>query len=120
MAKVKIVNMMFYGFHGMYEYEREQVQKFYFDVEATTKDDKVVESDDVADTVDSSALYAAAKEACENKRFHLLQALAGHIGDRLINQHPVIAEVKVTIRKQSVPIPGPLDYVQIEVVRKAK
>ncbi|MBR2142919.1 dihydroneopterin aldolase [Anaerovibrio sp.] len=120
MAKVKIVNMMFYGFHGMYEYEREQGQKFYFDVEATTKDDKVVESDDVADTVDSSALYAAAKEACENKRFHLLQALAGHIGDRLINQHPVISEVKVTIRKQSVPIPGPLDYVQIEVVRKAK
>ena len=44
---------MFYGFHGMYEYEREQGQKFYFDVEATTKDDKVVESDDVADTVDS-------------------------------------------------------------------
>ena len=34
--------MMFYGFHGQYEYEREQGQKFYFDVEVTTKNDKVV------------------------------------------------------------------------------
>jgi len=119
-AKIKIVNMMFYGFHGMYEYEREQGQKFYFDVEVTTRNDKVVESDDVADTIDSSTIYAATKEAVENKRFHLLQALGGHIGDKLIAQHPVVDEVKVTIRKQYVPIPGPLDYVQIEVVRKAE
>jgi dihydroneopterin aldolase len=33
MAKVRILNMMFYGFHGVYEYEREQGQKFYIDVE---------------------------------------------------------------------------------------
>ena len=33
MARISIKNMMFYGFHGIYEYEREQGQKFFIDVE---------------------------------------------------------------------------------------
>ena len=41
MATVSIKNMMFYGFHGVYEYEREQGQKFFLDVTCETKDDKV-------------------------------------------------------------------------------
>ena len=45
MSKIKIVNMMFYGFHGIYEYEREQGQKFYLDVEMETKDQRAAESD---------------------------------------------------------------------------
>ncbi|WP_296731262.1 dihydroneopterin aldolase [Anaerovibrio sp.] len=120
MAKIKIVNMMFYGFNGLYEYEREQGQKFYFDVEVTTKNDKVVETDNLDDTIDSGAIYAVVKDAVANKRFRLLQALGGHIGDKLLAQYSVIAEVKVTIRKPNVPISGPLDYVQIEIVRKAQ
>ncbi|MBQ3971601.1 MAG: dihydroneopterin aldolase, partial [Selenomonadaceae bacterium] len=38
MAKIRIHNMMFYGFHGIYEYEREQGQKFYIDVEVEMDD----------------------------------------------------------------------------------
>ena len=120
MAKIRILNMMFYGFHGQYEYEREQGQKFYFDVEVNTKNDRVVESDDVADTINSSTIYSIVKDAVENKKFHLLQALAGHIGDKLIASNPVVAEVKITIRKQNVPISGALDCVEVEVVRKAE
>jgi len=119
-AKIKIINMMFYGFHGQYEYEREQGQKFYFDVEVTTKNDKVVESDSIEDTINSSTIYSTVKDAVENKKFHLLQALGGHIGDKLIAQNPVVAEVMVRIRKQYVPISGALDYVEVEVVRKAE
>jgi len=118
-AKIRINNMMFYGFHGQYEYEREQGQKFYFDVEVTTKNDKVVDSDDVADTINSSTIYSIVKDAVENKKFHLLQALGGHIGDKLIAHSDVVAEVKVTIRKQYVPISGALDFVEVEVIRKA-
>ena len=59
MAKIRLVNMMFYGFHGTYEYERELGQKFYFDVEAVTKDDSVVEDDENNDGVHSTSIYAA-------------------------------------------------------------
>ena len=56
MAKIKLVNMMFYGFHGTYEYERELGQKFYFDVEAVTKDDSVVDDDESTDGVHSTSI----------------------------------------------------------------
>ena len=44
MVKVRIHNMMFYGFHGYYEYEREQGQKFFFDVELKIEDDKAMDT----------------------------------------------------------------------------
>ena len=34
---------MFYGFHGIYEYEREQGQKFFVDVALVTKDNRTAE-----------------------------------------------------------------------------
>ena len=62
MAKIRIHNMMFYGFHGVYEYEREQGQKFYIDVEVETRDDKVAETDALSDGVDTAAIYDIVKD----------------------------------------------------------
>ena len=47
---------MFYGFHGVYEYEREQGQKFYFDVEIETLDDRASDTDNIRDGVDYAAV----------------------------------------------------------------
>ena len=65
MAKASIKNMMFYGFHGVYEYEREQGQKFYIDMEVETKDDKVVETDKIEDGVDMAAIYDVVKDVTD-------------------------------------------------------
>ena len=94
MAKIRIHNMMFYGFHGVYEYEREQGQKFYIDVEVETKDDKVAETDSLSDGVDTAAIYDIVKDVTENKRFQLLLALGAHIGDRLIAKYAHFASVQ--------------------------
>ena len=81
MAKIKINNMMLYGFHGIYEYEREQGQKFYIDVEMETANDDACGSDNLDDAVDSARVYDLVKDAVENKRFRLLMALGAHVGD---------------------------------------
>ena len=120
MTKVRIHNMMFYGFHGYYEYEREQGQKFFFDVELTTHDDRAIDTDNLNDGVDSARVYDIVKEATENQRFQLLAALGGHIADKLLERMAHIDEVTVRIRKPSVPISGPIDYVEVEVTRNRK
>ncbi|MBR1728387.1 MAG: dihydroneopterin aldolase [Selenomonadaceae bacterium] len=120
MVKVRIANMMFYGFHGYYEYEREQGQKFFFDVELMMEDDKAADTDSLNDGVDTARVYDIVKEVTENKRFQLLAALAGHIADRLLAKFPHIDEASVRVRKPSVPIAGPIDYVEVEVIRKQK
>ena len=120
MAKASIKNMMFYGFHGVYEYEREQGQKFFLDVTCETKNDRVVESDAIEDGVDIAAVYDIVKDVTENKRFTTLSALGGHIGDKLLKKYPHFAAVTVTTRKPNVPISGSLDYVEVSVTRHAK
>ncbi len=80
MAKIRIHNMMFYGFHGVYEYEREQGQKFYVDVEVETKTDDMADTDDIKDGVDPAAVYDIVKDVVENTRFQLLGALSAHVG----------------------------------------
>lgn len=120
MAKVRIHNMMFYGFHGVFEYEREQGQKFYIDVEIETNDDRLAETDDVKDGVDPAAVYDVVKDVTENKRFQLLAALSAHIGDKLLEKYPHFKTVTTRIRKPSVPISGPIDFVEVEVTRNQK
>ena len=120
MIKVRISNMMFYGFHGYYEYEREQGQKFFFDVELKIEDDKAMDTDSLNDGVDTARVYDIVKEVTENKRFQLLAALAGHIADKLLARFPHVDEALVRVRKPSVPIAGPIDYVEVEVTRQQK
>lgn len=120
MAKVRIHNMMFYGFHGVYEYEREQGQKFYIDIEVETKDDTMAETDDVKNGVDPAAVYDIVKDVTENKRFQLLGALGVHISDTLLEKYPHFHAVTARIRKPSVPISGPIDYVEVEITRVRK
>jgi len=117
MAKVRIHNMMFYGFHGVYEYEREQGQKFFIDVEIELNEEKALDTDDVKDGVDTAAVYDIVRDATENKRFQLLMTLAAHIGDRLLQKYPHFNAVTAKIRKPSVPISGPLDCVEVEATR---
>ena len=120
MAKIRIHNMMFYGFHGVYEYEREQGQKFYIDVEIETKDDKVADTDSLNDGVDTAAIYDIVKDVTENGRYQMLLTLGARIGDKILGKYAHFASVKVTIRKPSVPISGPIDYVEAEITRYAK
>ena len=117
MAKVRILNMMFYGFHGVYEYEREQGQKFFIDVEVETQDDKLVETDELKDGVDTAAVYDIVKDITENKRYTMLGTLSAAIGDKLLAKYPHFKTATARIRKPSVPISGPIDYVEVETIR---
>ena len=117
--KISLTNMMFYGFHGVYEYEREQGQKFYVDVDICTDLQTAGNTDAVADTIDYTVVYGRVKEIIENRRFKLLEALGAHIGDCILDVAPV-SSVTVRIRKPAVPLAGSIDYVQVQITRNAK
>ena len=115
MATIRIRNMMFYGFHGIYEYEREQGQKFFVDVSVETKDNHAAETDKAEDGVNSATVYSIVRDTVENKRFTLLQSLATEVDRQLLKAFPQAGKATTMIRKPSVPIPGPLDCVEVEV-----
>ena len=120
MAMISIKNMMFYGFHGTYEYEREQGQKFYFDVKMETKGESASKTDNPDEGIDAALVYSLVKDVVENKRFQLLQALAGAIDDKILAEYNRLKQVTTTVRKPSLPISGPIDYLEVEVTRTAE
>ncbi|HWR38859.1 MAG TPA: dihydroneopterin aldolase [Patescibacteria group bacterium] len=114
--KILLQNMVFYGFHGVYEFERELGQRFYVDVEMTGDLKKASDEDDLQDTIDYVNVYNRTKDIVENHRYQLLEALAGHIAGVILNL-PRVSKVTVRVRKPSVPIAAALDHVQVEVSR---
>ncbi len=115
--KILLQNMIFYGFHGVYEYEREQGQKFLVDVEITADLTLASQTDNLADTVDYTIVYSNIKEIMENHKFQLLEAVGSHIAEMILKT-TIATEVNVKIRKPAVAIPGLLDYVQVETTRR--
>ncbi|MEN6413208.1 MAG: dihydroneopterin aldolase [Veillonellales bacterium] len=115
--KILLKNMMFYGFHGVYEYEREQGQRFYIDVELHTDAAVPGETDNLKQAIDYSIVYGQIKEIVENHRFQLLEALGTRIANMLLANWNAVTAVTVRLRKPAVPIPGPIDYVQVEINR---
>ena len=115
--RISLKNMVFYGFHGVYEFERQLGQRFYIDLDMKADLDMAGKSDQLAETVDYVAIYNQTKEIVENNQFQLLEALSYHIAEEVLRLHPLVQEVTVRVRKPSVPIAAALDYVEVEAVR---
>ncbi|WP_371371276.1 dihydroneopterin aldolase [Sporomusa aerivorans] len=115
--RVSIKNMVFYGFHGVYEFERELGQRFYVDIDMKANLEQAGKSDRLEETVDYVAVYNQTKDIIEHQRFQLLEALSYHIAGEVLRLHPLVQEVVVRVRKPSVPIAAALDYVEVEAVR---
>lgn len=116
--KISLKNMVFYGFHGVYEFERELGQRFYVDLDMKADLRQAGVNDRLEETIDYVSVYNQTKEIVENHRFQLLEALSYHIAGEVLRLHPLVEEVTVRVRKPSVPIAAALDYVEVEAVRR--
>ena len=117
MVKVRITNMMFYGYHGYYEYEREQGQKFYLDAELKM-DENLTDLNEFEEGINTARVYEIIKELMENHRFQVMSALGIRIADSLLERVKNVEEVIIRIRKPALPISGCIDYIETEVIRK--
>lgn len=115
MGKIVLKNMMFYGYHGVYEHEREMGQRFFLDVELGLDMTAAAASDNLEDSANYVAVYDEIKNVMESHKFNLLEALAGAIANRLLTGK--VKTVTVRVRKPSVPLPAPLEYVEVELTR---
>lgn len=116
MDRIELTNMVFFAYHGVYAEEQRMGQRFYIDLEVGGDFQRAGKADDLSGTVDYTAVYAKVKEVVETKRFQLLEALAEVLAEEVL-AFPLVEEVAVRIRKPSVPLPGPLDYVQVQIRR---
>ncbi len=103
------------GFHGALAEERTAGQRFLFDVQLVAHD-AGVRSDQLADTVDYTAVVARIEAINGERRFNLIEALAAAVADDLLDRFPA-ARVKVRVRKPEVRLAAPADYTAATVER---
>lgn len=114
LARIELKNMVFYGYHGALPEEATLGQRFSMDLVLTLDIAEAAVTDDLTKTVDYGAVYGQVREIVERERSHLLERLALHILERVLDEHPRLIEARLFLRKPSVPIAGNLDHVALE------
>ena len=114
--RIRIMNMSFYGHHGVDPSERALGGRFSFDVELALDLSAAGETDDLSKTVDYGAVYALIERIQSRRKFMLLEALA-HSTARAILAAFQVERVTVRVRKHSVPLAGLIDFTEVEITR---
>lgn len=116
MDAVRLKNMQFFAHHGATREEAEAGQRFEVDVELAGSLRYPAKTDDRKDTYDYDRIYQIVCETVTGSQFKLIETLSEEIARRLLIAYPG-AQIKITIRKPHLPVPGVLDGAEVEIIR---
>lgn len=119
MDKLTLHNMKFLAYHGCEEFEQQYGQAFEVDLDLFTDNMRASQTDCLTDALDYVEVFSKVKLIVESERYNLLEKLAGRIADCIL-ENQALKAVIVRVRKPAVPLPGLLDWVQIEIRREQK
>jgi dihydroneopterin aldolase len=111
---VELAGIELHGRHGALDWEREQGQRFLFDVELEVGE--AGSSDRLEDAVDYRDVAACVREVSDGHAYHLLEALATALADELLARFPV-ERVSVRVRKPDVVLDPPVEYAAVRATR---
>ena len=118
MGIIRLKNMIFYGYHGVYEFEKEKGTNFEIDLELFTPLAKSSKSDNIEHTINYEDIYELVKKTFGSKSYFLLEKLADSISRSIFEEHK-IEKLIIRVRKINAPLDGKLDRVEIELERKS-
>ncbi len=105
-----------FGHHGVFDFERQQGQRFVVDVVCTLDLAPAAENDDLERTVDYGALAADVVADIEGEPLDLIEALADRVA-RTCLRRPAVESVEVTVHKPDAPMPVPATDVAVILTR---
>lgn len=109
--------MTFYAYHGMLPEDKQRGQQFEVDVEVQFDISKAGQSDNLEDTVDVNQIYNIVEEVILEGEFNLLEAIAEHIAQALLDKLP-ITNATVRVRMPRPPIRGICGELEVVISRK--
>jgi dihydroneopterin aldolase len=100
--KVLIRNLQLPVLIGVYDFERDAKQRIVFDLDCEVDTRPAGRSDDVKDAVDYAKVVESITSICDNSAYHLLEALAEEVAERLLVQFPLIHALQMTLYKPDI------------------
>ncbi|PPA68561.1 dihydroneopterin aldolase [Jeotgalibacillus proteolyticus] len=117
MDKIKVNNMEFYGYHGVFKEETKLGQRFRVNTVLELDLSTAGKTDNVEDSINYGEVYALCRDIVEGKPFHLLEALAEKLASSLLEEFDKLNQCTIEVIKPDPPIPGHYDSVAIEITR---
>jgi dihydroneopterin aldolase len=117
---IRLHNAVFYAYHGVLDDEQHLGGKFEVDVDLYCRLDAAVKHDALKHTVNYERVYDCVKTLVVNRKYFLIEALAGTIAHELLKNFRLIERAVVRVRKPGAPIKGVIDYVEVELTETRK
>ncbi|MFO8027205.1 MAG: dihydroneopterin aldolase [Opitutales bacterium] len=114
-TKIELKDLAFYARHGVLEEEAKLGQRFKVDVSLRLVDGLEFSGDSPECTVNYAEVYATVKETFRGKRYRLLESAAEAVAAAILDRFAKVREVKVTVKKPSVPVDCICEYFSVEV-----
>ena len=105
MARISLLDMRFYAFHGVYEEERKVGTWYLIDVDIDYSTTRAAMSDDLRDTLNYESVYTICRREMRIPRA-LLESVVERIGLGIRYLNGNISELTITLRKQHPPLGG--------------
>ena len=113
---LRLRNMRFFAYHGLFPQEGELGQRFEVDLDLWGDFSPAGQSDELQDTFDYQRVYQVVEEVVTRRRFKLVEALAEHIA-QAVGQALAPIRLTVRVRKPQPPVAAHFDGVEVELHR---
>ena len=115
--RIELRGLRVLGHHGALEGEQDTAQPFEVDLDVEAALDEAARNDELGRTVDYGLVVETARSIVAERRFRLLEALAGAIADGVL-EIPEVAAVTVTVRKLRPPVPADMASAGVRLRRE--
>jgi dihydroneopterin aldolase len=117
--RITLTGIAGFGYHGVFDHERANGQRFVVDVACHLDLSAASASDDLAATIDYGALARAVVDDIERDPLNLIETLAERIAETCL-RHESVARVEVTVHKPEAPMPVPVSDVAVTLTRSRR
>lgn len=108
-GRVRLVNAVFYGHHGVMQEEHKVGGRYEVDVGVELDFEEAALHDDLTRTVNYEKVYEFVQTLVTENNFFLIEKLAYRIAHQVLDTYPSVEGVEVTVRKPNPPVGGPCD-----------
>jgi dihydroneopterin aldolase len=115
--QVFVRGLALHAYHGVMQHEAKVGQSFKLDLALDIDLTGASHSDKLADTVGYDQVVAIASQAFCARRYRLVEAAAGAVGDAVLARFPQVSAVRVTVHKPHAPIAATFEDVGVSIKR---
>lgn len=114
---IEIKGLFGFGYHGLFDDERENGQGFLVDLILNMDLLKVSQSDLIDDTINYSTVCDLVLGQIVGPPVTLIERLAGQIAELILRDYPKVESVRVTVHKPDAPVAAKVQDISVSIER---